>query len=542
MPCPGDPGLFCGGIIDLRATDGSGPQVTPGSLKRRDAPPNILLTIYTLAVDTTEASSGTISTATSALIQSVSSSTSTFFPASSSSPVSSPSPISSFSPASPFSSTVTEDLIVILPDGSLSTVTAVSGVSVLASDSTYNLAQTITEAATTVATVLYTAVNLLDPSELTVSRIYVTMTYSSCPICPNQGIPSVEMTTVEAICSACGYHGENDIILTIPKAACPTLRNTIIDSATSGEQAQESAGYQQSLPDATSVDVEVLPTGPVARPGIHLSGEIMSASEIYQLSASAAQQLSATGTQQPPDSVAQQLSNSAAQQPQAYNSPQSPASAVQQLPGSTGHQSYNTAGQQFSYFTAAQQHPDSGSAAEQLPNSAAQQLSNSISDSQQISASATQQLPASVTHQLSDLAVQQLSVSASAAQHPPEAMNTKTGCFEGEGGQTEATLHPTAELSGSDMSTKTKGTEGQGEGETEAALHTALPTAELADSNMKPTPAGNSATFELSTLSAAGTLSTPRLPLEVTAKGAKNLMVLSHLVRTFVVVVILLVS
>lgn len=115
-----------------------------------------------------------------------------------------------------------------------------------------------TEIATTVITVLYTTVCATNPAYLTTTEACVTLTYHSCH-CEHQELPSVEMTTVEATCSACGQHGENEVILTVLVAAmAPSpstgagLANPAAGPQASGAQPNALAAPTQVLPAATA--------------------------------------------------------------------------------------------------------------------------------------------------------------------------------------------------------------------------------------------------------------------------------------------------
>lgn len=199
LPCPGDPGLFCGGTIDTSAAarkQKRGEQ----SLDRRAAPANILLTIYALPAAGAESSSSSISTSTTAA------------------------PVSSVS--SSMSSSVSSSL-------------------------------SATEITTTVVTVLYTTVCATNPAYLTTTMACVTLTFHPCH-CDHQELPSVEMTTIEAACSACGQHGENEVILTVPIAAISPSPSTGAGLANPAAGPQGSEAQPNALPAGNTLS-QVLP-------------------------------------------------------------------------------------------------------------------------------------------------------------------------------------------------------------------------------------------------------------------------------------------
>ncbi|KAH6887693.1 hypothetical protein B0T10DRAFT_562903 [Thelonectria olida] len=280
-------------------------------LHRRDAPSNVLMTLYTQAVDGTDPSSNAVSMPTSASTQGT-----------------------AFSPSYIDVRTV-EDAIAA-PSNSLSLSIAPgpsqSDETVQGGDSMYSLTRTITDAelATTVSAVLYTIVDMENPAHLIVTKVYVTLTYTPCPICPNHGIPSVEMTTMVARCSACGQNGENDIALTVPEAACSICEMVGAGATTVGLRPHESNVQQQPQPNGSTDDTEVLPTGPAGEIGGHWGPEMLPVSAIVQPPASAEGHL--------PSNAAQQFPDSATQQPSASDANQVPVSASQRLPDSGASQ------------------------------------------------------------------------------------------------------------------------------------------------------------------------------------------------------------
>ncbi|KAF5630835.1 hypothetical protein F52700_7054 [Fusarium sp. NRRL 52700] len=184
LPCPWDPGLFCGGVV---LTDSS-----PDSrLGRRDAPPGILLTLYAQieamsssltaseALGTVEISSLTISAEIT--LQPILTSESSGLPTEN--------PTISNSPSSS-TETFVDSVAILEP-------------SVPATRS--QGARPITPPFPT--TVSYNAGNF-------------TRTEAVVPlITTHQKPPTVEMTTIEVGCNRCGHNGENTISLTVPTGA-----------------------------------------------------------------------------------------------------------------------------------------------------------------------------------------------------------------------------------------------------------------------------------------------------------------------------------
>ncbi|KAH6869506.1 hypothetical protein B0T10DRAFT_450993, partial [Thelonectria olida] len=311
IPCPGDATLFCGGLV-LSAAQ----RRNEASIHRRDAPSDIVLTLYSRVVDGTESPSDAASIPTSASFGGVSFSlSSTAAGTREATVVDVPSESIPFSVAAP-----SDNISLSVADGPSRISETAQG-----SDRTYGLTWTMTETepVTTVAMVLYTTVDLANPSRLTVTKLHVTLTYFPCHSCPNHGVPLVEMTTVTARCSACGQNGRSDVVLTVPNTACSACAMGPVDSATVDQQSRESKVQQQSLPGAAVRNKETSPTWLGARPEGHRAHEILSVPATHQLPASAPTQL--------PGDLAQQLPDSPFQRPSAPNANQVPASVLHQL-------------------------------------------------------------------------------------------------------------------------------------------------------------------------------------------------------------------
>ncbi|KAH7229014.1 hypothetical protein BKA60DRAFT_627559 [Fusarium oxysporum] len=216
LPCPGDPGLFCGGVI---LTDSS----LDSRLRRRDAPPGILLTLYAQieatssslttsdAHSTAEIPSLTVSTRIT--IQPILTSESSGFPTDN--------PTISNSPSSS-TETFVDSVISLEPSVP---VTRSQGAKPITppfpTTVSYNAGNfTRTEAvAPIITTVTYTIVDPNDPSYLTITEYCTTLRPPPCHGCQYQKPPTVEMTTIEVGCNRCGHNGDNTITLNIPAGA-----------------------------------------------------------------------------------------------------------------------------------------------------------------------------------------------------------------------------------------------------------------------------------------------------------------------------------
>ncbi|KAL6352040.1 hypothetical protein LRP88_14853 [Fusarium phalaenopsidis] len=196
LPCPGDPGLFCGGNVVNR---------------RRAVSADRLLTLYGLTQALDSSSIEVVSSTSEPLIPS--SLPPSLSPASTVDIVPSLNPSSIEIPSSipPSDETSVNNLPIPFPTQGPSPPKGY----------TFNVTQTIEATyANTVTTVVYQTINPQDPEYLTVTEVVVTLGYYPCGRCAAQPIPPVEMTTIVQPCNACGWQGANSVTLTIPKAAC----------------------------------------------------------------------------------------------------------------------------------------------------------------------------------------------------------------------------------------------------------------------------------------------------------------------------------
>ncbi|KAM0553346.1 hypothetical protein ACHAPJ_007359 [Fusarium lateritium] len=197
LPCPGDGGLFCGGTVNRRR-------------RHRDISANILLTVYA-ADDVVSSLSDDASRSISSGISEVG--TLTVEPGLISSSLEPVPSIPDTSEPVDFDPQTTDDRLPIpfpTAPGPFPTMRWTQGFNV-----------TETKTATTVTTVVYTTVDLNDPTRLITTEIAIPIGYAPCN-CAEQLLPPIDMTTVEVPCHACGSHGEDNIVLTIPAAACET--------------------------------------------------------------------------------------------------------------------------------------------------------------------------------------------------------------------------------------------------------------------------------------------------------------------------------
>ncbi|KAF7555181.1 hypothetical protein G7Z17_g2373 [Cylindrodendrum hubeiense] len=166
--CPGDDTLFCGGLIEAPG----GEKVRRSSQHYgRDAPADVLLTLYTLEEDTTITQTRTIpgGSETETVITTLTADKDT---------------------------TITE--ILTLPGGS-----EIENVFVT------NMAEIwIT------ATITYTTIDAAYPFSLIAAEFCTTY----CPVCAVPHRTAVEMATITVPCHVCEQHGESTIVLTVPTA------------------------------------------------------------------------------------------------------------------------------------------------------------------------------------------------------------------------------------------------------------------------------------------------------------------------------------
>ncbi|KAL6922425.1 hypothetical protein FSST1_006451 [Fusarium sambucinum] len=213
LPCPGDPTLFCGGIL------GAGQK-----LFHRAIAPNKLLTLYrkklsstsdVLSFSASEPTSSSLQATGSQTYETTSESNGPSHSAQTDSPYSLPSFTTKNIGSKTLSvsdSTITEINSETRLPTSLLTPTAIhTAYSTLTIDHAYTRAQL----AETVTTVTYTTVNPSNPASLITTCVPITLLYSPCG-CKHQVYPTVNMTTV-----ACTQGGDI-VTLTVPKAAYET--------------------------------------------------------------------------------------------------------------------------------------------------------------------------------------------------------------------------------------------------------------------------------------------------------------------------------
>ncbi|KAF5986246.1 hypothetical protein FBULB1_2533 [Fusarium bulbicola] len=187
IPCPGDSSHFCGGlVVSSSERRWVGPRK---ALDKRAAPANILLTLY--ALDDEPPAPG--ETSTEAEVPVTTQDGVTLIPTES----------ASSRPVDTVTNTVTESLVLRPVETAI--------------DSVAQPGQTLVE--TTVTTVTYTIVDPNNPSTMTVTEYYATLSYEPCIRCAHPPIPTVEMTTYVMPCKSCGYHGENRVTITAPCTA-----------------------------------------------------------------------------------------------------------------------------------------------------------------------------------------------------------------------------------------------------------------------------------------------------------------------------------
>ncbi|KAM0554107.1 hypothetical protein ACHAPJ_006905 [Fusarium lateritium] len=262
LPCPGDPGLFCGGLVnpDSRLE----PRYEPDQgIAHRDAPPDILLTLYARveAISGSSSLSGILSTSEALSTFEVLTrselgptdvlSTSFIIPDSSGSsfllalttgssdlpianPTNSPSgtsnqnldPVDGLSTLSFVPSTISLPFVssIVSLDPPIHG-TKSPGINPIAppfpTSASYNAGNfsRTADLAPIVTTIVYTIVDPYDPSYLTVTEFCTTLRSPPCRHCHYQRPATVEMTTIQVDCNACGRYGEDSIILSVPVGA-----------------------------------------------------------------------------------------------------------------------------------------------------------------------------------------------------------------------------------------------------------------------------------------------------------------------------------
>ncbi|KAJ4044465.1 hypothetical protein NW753_003955 [Fusarium oxysporum] len=197
--CPGDPGLFCGGVVETSFKFHRG-------LSHREAPPGILLTLY-------------------AQIEAISSSLTTSDVLSAVDVKTDNSLLPTGNPTIPISlSSSTRSLVD-------STITVEPSVTIIQSQGrrpiippfpttiSFNAGNFTRTEAVVITTITYTVVDPNNPSYLTVTELCTTLRSPPCSHCQYQQPQTVEMTTIKVDCNACGHYGENTIILEVPAGA-----------------------------------------------------------------------------------------------------------------------------------------------------------------------------------------------------------------------------------------------------------------------------------------------------------------------------------
>ncbi|KAF4344769.1 hypothetical protein FBEOM_1311 [Fusarium beomiforme] len=223
LPCPGDQGLFCGGVVFTNSSPES-------RLRRRDAPPGILLTLY-----------AQIETISTSLVTSDDPSTikASGLPASTDISLqpgltteSSSLPTGDLTiTVSPSSSTESFVDSVTSLEPSVSVTGTQSGKPIIPPFPTIvsYIAGNFTRTKVmppVITTVTYTVVDPNNPASLTIAEYCATLRFPPCHQCQYQKPPRVEMTTIKVDCQACGRNDENTIVLEIPVGAAPTSHET----------------------------------------------------------------------------------------------------------------------------------------------------------------------------------------------------------------------------------------------------------------------------------------------------------------------------
>ncbi|KAF4472756.1 hypothetical protein FALBO_341 [Fusarium albosuccineum] len=299
IPCPGDPGLFCGGFVDPTRTLAKRSELGQ-SFGGRAAPAGILLTLYSLAdalpVSSSDSSaigtetrdqtsatalesesvSNTISSLPASIPTSaISSADISFIPSASQSLSNSDLPVlpsasdsDDNSPSESFPTLSITDLPVVNPNNPIPLPSAPFQIG--------NFSAAATNLETLVTTVVYTIIDPQNPSYLTVTEICTTMKYAPCRQCQQPRLPTVEMTTIKTTCDACGYHGENTVTLTIPMCALTastTAEPIVLEPATRVEAHPAASAGWESPPLHVRPSKAVVHAGPPDLPAEHLPKE-----------------------------------------------------------------------------------------------------------------------------------------------------------------------------------------------------------------------------------------------------------------------------
>ncbi|KAH7208537.1 hypothetical protein DER44DRAFT_862843 [Fusarium oxysporum] len=197
--CPGDPGLFCGGVVETSFKSHRG-------LSHREAPPGILLTLYTQI----EAISGSLTTSDVLSTLDVKTNKSLLPTGNPTIPISLSSSTRSF-----IDSTITvEPSVTIIQSQGRRPIIPPFPTTI-----SFNAGNFTRTEAVVITTITYTVVDPNNPSYLTVTEFCTTLRSPPCRHCQYQQPQTVEMTTIKVDCNACGHYGENTIILDIPASA-----------------------------------------------------------------------------------------------------------------------------------------------------------------------------------------------------------------------------------------------------------------------------------------------------------------------------------
>ncbi|ENH70219.1 hypothetical protein FOC1_g10000787 [Fusarium oxysporum f. sp. cubense race 1] len=220
--CPGDPGLFCGGVVETSFKFHRG-------LSHREAPPGILLTLYAQI----EAISSSLTTSDVLSAVDVKTDNSLL-------PTGNPTiPISlSSSTRSLLDSTITVE-----PSGTISQSQGRRPIiPPFPTTISFNAGNFTRTEAVVITTITYTVVNPNNPSYLTVTEFCTTLRSPPCRHCQYQQPQTVEMTTIKVDCNACGHYGENTIILDVPAGA-------VVVAPTGGHSVHETHQVQYHEPN-----------------------------------------------------------------------------------------------------------------------------------------------------------------------------------------------------------------------------------------------------------------------------------------------------
>ncbi|KAJ3523119.1 hypothetical protein NM208_g12574 [Fusarium decemcellulare] len=299
IPCPGDPGLFCGGLVDPNRPLAKRSELGQ-SFGSRAAPAGILLTLYGLAdalpvsssdssaIDTetrdqtsataleSESVSNTISSLpVSVPTSAISSADISFIPSASQSLSNSDLPVLPSAsdsddnpPSESFPTLSVTDLPVVNPNNPIPLPSAPFQIG--------NFSAAATNLETLVTTVVYTIIDPHNPSYLTVTEICTTMKYAPCRQCQQPRLPTVEMTTIKTTCDACGYHGENTVTLTIPMCALTasaTAEPIVLEPVTRVEARPAASAGWENPPLHVRPSKAVVHAGPPYLPAEHLLKE-----------------------------------------------------------------------------------------------------------------------------------------------------------------------------------------------------------------------------------------------------------------------------